>query len=117
LGQLISSDQVSSLPLLTYFQWLGTLHNQHDGKCFGLDFMDEDSGTLQMSPVSLEIQGGELVLSLSLRYPISVTEEQLLKQLKTQLPAASRVVVTRSLPSTLFPKTHPMLKVMQEVYE
>lgn len=117
LGQLVSSDQLSEPSLLAYFHWLGTLHDQHDGKSLGIDFADQESGRLQLSPVSLMKQGPELVLSLSIRYPISVTEEQLLKQLEGQLPAASYLRVTRSMPSAVFPKNHPMLQVMQEVYE
>lgn len=119
LGERVTKEGLGSHPTLRdYFRWLAdNLHEQHDGGGLGIAFSDEVSGMLQLSPVELVMNKNELALTISIRYPISVTEALILTSLEKYLPLGSKVEVIRSMPASVFPKNHPMLQVMQEVYE
>ncbi|CAM3272115.1 Sapep family Mn(2+)-dependent dipeptidase [Vagococcus fessus] len=104
--------------LATYLSWLADgFHDKHDGSGIGANFSDEDSGSLQLSPYELKLTENQAILSLSIRYPISVTEEEVLEAIFGHLVLDTNVTVTRRMKSTVFDRHHPMLKTMQAVYE
>ncbi|WEG73958.1 Sapep family Mn(2+)-dependent dipeptidase [Vagococcus intermedius] len=104
--------------LATYLSWLSaSFHNKHDGSGIGVAFSDQESGTLQLTPYELEITKDQARLSLSIRYPISVTEEKVLSAMTEHLVPNSDLIVTRRMKSTVFDRHHPMLKTMQRVYK
>lgn len=101
-----------------YLAWCGAaLHQKHYGEGLGINFSDTDSGTLMLTPYDLSITDQQIALSLSIRYPISISEEKIFDQLTLHLPANSKIKVIRRMPSTIFPKDHPMLDVMKDTYE
>lgn len=101
-----------------YLTWLAkSLHLQHDGAGLNINFFDEESGYLSLTPYSLFFDNQEATLNLSMRYPVSTKKEDIINTLNTQLPKNSTMEVTRDMPSTNFDKEHPMVKTMTEVYE
>ncbi|MGX7419799.1 Sapep family Mn(2+)-dependent dipeptidase [Carnobacterium gallinarum] len=115
---LASSQSLITGKLKDYFTWLSnSLDGKHDGSGLGIDFSDEASGKLMLTPYDFELKSEEIWLTLSIRYPISVTEADILAELNQHLPLNSVIDVSRRMPSTSFPKDHLMLKIMQEVYE
>ncbi len=121
LAQALLADTSGRLPedVRCYADWLvKSLANQHDGAGLGIDFEDRESGKLQLTPFDWSVTADNtLQLGLTIRYPVTVTEEQILSRLSANLPPHSRIRVVRSLPAVMFPQSHPMLKVMQDVYE
>ncbi len=101
-----------------YLAWCSAaLHQKHYGEGLGIDFADADSGALILTPFNMSLTGEQCQLSLSVRYPISISEETVMKKVSQQLPANSQIKLTRRMPSTVFPKDHPMLAVMKASYE
>lgn len=101
-----------------YFSWIAQdFHEKHTGEGLGIDFWDEDSGKLQLTPYELKIKENQIELFVSIRYPISITKEQIVSQIQKKIPSQTNIEIIRSMDATLFPKNHMMLKVMQEVYE
>ena len=101
-----------------YLSWLAnSLHNQHDGSGLGINFSDEESGYLALTPVDLTFNDNTISLDISIRYPISIHKEQIIKQLEKAMPNNSIIQVTRDMPSTYFDKNHPMIHQMSKVYE
>ena len=117
-AEIATNEHFFTGELADYFSWLATaLHLKHDGSGLGIDFSDQASGKLMLTPYAFKIEKNKVYLTLSIRYPISVTEEQILVKLKQHLPMDSQLQIIRKMPATSFPLDHPMLKIMQEVYE
>ena len=70
-----------------------------------------------LTPYALEKRGQQLVLSLAVRYPVSITENEVTTQLTKALFPESEVTVIRLLPSTLFPKDERNVQKLTKVYE
>ncbi|WP_326716547.1 Sapep family Mn(2+)-dependent dipeptidase [Vagococcus jeotgali] len=118
LAKEIVEQNVLAGEALQYMRWLSDgLHNQHNGAGLGIDFSDEASGELSLSPYDLSINENEICLSISSRYPISVKEDDIIAEIKKHLPTQSTITITRSMPSVLFPVDHPMIDTMTTVYE
>lgn len=104
--------------LARYLNWVEEgFHNKHNGEGIGLNFSDEASGKLILTPYKWEIENDAVSLSVSIRYPISTNEETILKTIEKYLIKNSEIRINRRLPSTQFDVNHPMLSVMKEVYE
>lgn len=104
--------------LKDYLAWIvAHLHQQHQGEGLGLNWSDSDSGTLQISPYRWTKQDDGMCLEISIRYPVTVTEEAVLEQLTKVLPKQSTLNVLRRLPSTVFPKEHWGVQKLVTVYE
>lgn len=118
MAQKISEEQLVKGNLLQYFDWLtASFHEKHYGEGVALDFKDQDSGQLILTPYVLEKRGQQLVLSLAVRYPVSITENEVTTQLTKALFPESEVTVIRRLPSTLFPKDERNVQKLTKVYE
>lgn len=101
-----------------YLHWLSdSLHDKHDGAGLGINFFDEESGYLALTPYELSFNKNTIKLGLSMRYPVSINKEDILTELNKHLPNNSTVTVTRDMPSTYFDKHHPMVEKMTQVYE
>lgn len=102
----------------SYLEWLSeSLHLKHDGSGLGINFFDEESGYLSITPFNLAFDEDGATLELSLRYPVSIKKEMIIETLEKYLPVNSTIEVTRDMPSTNFDKEHPMVKTMTHVYE
>ncbi|QIL46755.1 M20 family metallopeptidase [Vagococcus coleopterorum] len=114
-------DQTEELltgELHEYMSWLATsFHDKHSGEGVGATFSDEDSGSLQLTPYELKLENNQAILSISIRYPISATEEDVISAITENLFQNSEINVTRRMASTVFDKTHPMINIMSDIYE
>ncbi|WP_125764211.1 Sapep family Mn(2+)-dependent dipeptidase [Companilactobacillus hulinensis] len=101
-----------------FFMWLSAkLSSQYDGKNLGLNFADEASGSLQLSLYKIEKKDNKLSFNISMRYPISITEDKVINQLKSQLNDGMSVTVNRSFPSKLSEKNQDYIKRFSNIYE
>lgn len=117
-AEIATNEHFFTGELADYFSWLATaLHLKHDGSGLGIDFSDQASGKLMLTPYAFKIEKNKVNLTLSIRYPVSVTEENILVEMKQHLPMDSQLQIIRKMPATSFPLDHSMLKIMQEVYE
>ncbi len=58
----------------------------------GLDLSDEVSGQLTMNLGRLELEGGKLIASLDIRYPVTFKKEDILNKLERALPAKVELI-------------------------
>lgn len=103
-----------------YLHWVyQAFHEQHHGEGLNMALKDDALGTLSLTPHTLTFHQKEKssTLSLSIRYPISIKEEELVALLTKQLPKQTVLNITRSMPSTCFDTHHPMIEAMTRVYE
>jgi acetylornithine deacetylase/succinyl-diaminopimelate desuccinylase-like protein len=118
LAEKINKEQKTTGILADYFQWIETsLANKHHGEGLGIAFEDEDSGKMMVTPYSLSKEKDSLSLSLAIRYPVSVTEEEVTENLKKHVPKGSRIKVTRRIKSSSYPKNDPNIQKLANIYE
>lgn len=102
----------------TVFQWLTEkIGEQYDGQNLGLNFHDEDSGDLQLSFYSVQVKDDVISFSLSMRYPVTFTEETILQQLKSQLLESMELKINRSFKSTVKDKDLAYMQRFSKIYE
>lgn len=107
-----------NIDLQKYFSWIFTsLHEKHYGDGLDIAFVDEDSGKLILTPYSLIKEEDSLQLSISIRFPISVTTETILARINENLPNNSVININRELPSHIFDKEHPIVRALSDVYQ
>lgn len=104
--------------LKAYFKWLfDRFNDQHYGQGLGIDFEDEDSGKLIVTPYLLQKTEGGLKLEVAMRYPVTFTEDDVTNGLKKALIPGSKVKVTRRILGTMHDKNDPQIKILSDVYE
>ncbi|TGD25398.1 M20 family peptidase [Companilactobacillus suantsaicola] len=100
------------------FKWINDkFSNQTDGKNLGLNFEDAKSGKLQLSFYKIEKKNNLLSISFSMRYPVSITFEQILKQLETELLSNMTVEINRNMPSVVKSTDQNFIKSFSKIYE
>ena len=103
--------------LVTYFDWLlDSFDQRYFGEGLGIDFQDEDSGKLMVTPYLLQKVEGGLKLRIAIRYPVTVTEEQVTAGLKKAVLPGSELRVVRRIPGTMHDKNDPRIKQLSAVY-
>ena len=117
------AERISQLPsenseLTDYFQWLvEAFKEKHYGEGLNLALADQASGSLIVTPFELRKEEKEMSLGISIRYPVSYKEEEVLNRLKTALPPGSHLNILRSYPSLLVDKNKPEIQQLTKVYE
>lgn len=103
--------------LKNYFQWLeDAFHDQHFGQGIDMAWSDEMSGILNITPYLLKKTGTGFKLGLSLRYPVSYTEETVLDGLQKAAYQDSTLTLVRSMPSLLTDKNRPEVAQLSKAY-
>ncbi|WP_338207509.1 Sapep family Mn(2+)-dependent dipeptidase [Lactiplantibacillus paraxiangfangensis] len=101
-----------------FFDWLATkIGHQYDGHNLGIDFEDAASGKLQLSLYAVAKSDVALTANFSMRYPISISEDQLLDQLRSVLPSDAELVIKRRFPSTVKDQNQPFIKRFSAIYQ
>lgn len=118
LANILAHDATLPDEYKAYFSWIyQAFHEQHDGSGLNLAYKDEASGTLQLTPYALTLEEDALVLFVTFRYPITLSESQLLETLQSELFPHTECIILDRFASTLFPKDHQLVTYMQEAYE
>ncbi|EOL41227.1 M20/M25/M40 family peptidase [Enterococcus phoeniculicola] len=118
LAEKIVQERLVSGRLADYFSWLVEgLADKHHGEGLRIDFEDEDSGKLMITPYELQKQGNRLVLGLAIRYPVSISEEQVTSTLSQQIPSKSELTIVRRMKGTSYSKEDKNVQKLAEVYE
>lgn len=118
MAEKISSDKDLDDELCHYFSWIKEgLSEKHYGEGLGLDFEDKDSGKLMVTPYELKTTNNAFELSIAIRYPVSVKEDEVTEQLQKVIPSQSEIKLIRQLKSTIFPKNNENVKKLSDVYE
>lgn len=118
LPELVEDNQDLTGQTGKLFQWLNRkIANQYNGKNLGLDYRDEDSGELQLSFYDLEKGIDELNFSISMRYPVTISEDMILRQLKSQFLKRMELRINRSFPSTVKDKDLSYMQKFSKIYE
>ena len=81
-----------------------------------MDWSDEISGILNVTPYLLEKTQTGFKLGLSLRYPVSFTEEMVLEGLQKAAYSNSTLTLVRSLPSLLTDKNRSEVAQLSKAY-
>ncbi len=101
-----------------YFDFLAThFHHHHFGEGVDLELSDEDSGRLILTPIQLEKTTDSILLDLSIRYPVSFTEKEVVTRLTHALKKEVTVSVTRCLEGIKKDKNDPRILKLAKVYQ
>ncbi|MCS6734419.1 hypothetical protein NOM07_19050, partial [Proteus terrae] len=92
-----AAPQLAATPSLqAALQWIAqSFHQQHYGEGIDLVLEDADSGKLILTPVVLQKSASGLALEVAFRYPVSVTEEQVLAGVQKALPEGASLTILR----------------------
>lgn len=100
-----------------FFQWVSDhLGTQTNGENLGINFQDQASGALQLAFYGLSLDQQTVSCHLTCRYPISVTEEQLLAKIKAVLLPTMTVTVKRRYPSKVADPSQPYIQQLSAIY-
>ena len=117
LHQLVEEKALASLkdPLsvLDY-----TLASDLDGKNLGVDFEDAPSGKLILNLGKIKLENGKLEAYINIRYPVTITKDQVVSPIEDSLRAKGFEVETTGHDGPLYyEKNDPMIKKLMAVYE
>ncbi|ERL64772.1 DapE [Schleiferilactobacillus shenzhenensis LY-73] len=100
-----------------FFQWY-TAHfaGAVAGEHADIHFSDDASGTLQLSPYRMAWDGQALTLDISIRYPLSVTEQLVTDRLAGLLPAGASIRVSDRIPPLIQDPHSPFVQTLTDIY-
>ncbi|MGF2168776.1 Sapep family Mn(2+)-dependent dipeptidase [Enterococcus casseliflavus] len=113
-----AAPQLAATPSLqAALQWITqSFHQQHYGEGIDLVLEDADSGKLILTPVVLQKSASGLALEVAFRYPVSVTEEQVLAGVQKALPKGASLTILRSIPGFCRSKDAPEIQTLSTIY-
>jgi succinyl-diaminopimelate desuccinylase len=113
-----AAPQLAATPSLqAALQWIAqSFHQQHYGEGIDLVLEDADSGKLILTPVVLQKSASGLALEVAFRYPVSVTEEQVLAGVQKALPEGASLTILRSIPGFCRSKDAPEIQTLSTIY-
>lgn len=103
--------------LSKYMTWLYDSFSDYEGKNLGIRFEDLDSGVTQVSLTNIKKENNKIEIQFSSRYPVTIKEDELVRNLKNNIPENSQMEIIKSMPSVIFPKDDKRLKLLQDAYE
>lgn len=68
-------------------------------------------------PYDIRINDTQVELDVVVRYDVKITQEALMKQMRSQMKEGYQMKINRAMPSTLMDKSLPEIQVMSEIYE
>ncbi|MFK4952504.1 Sapep family Mn(2+)-dependent dipeptidase [Lactococcus garvieae] len=114
----VLQNNLENKELRDYFSWLTqSFHEKHFGHGIGIAFSDQESGRLILTPYKIKRENNSIRLSLSIRYPVTVTEEQVINALSENLYEGTSINIIRSLPGTYVDKTKQEIQELSRIYE
>ncbi len=113
-----AAPQLAATPSLqAALQWIAqSFHQQHYGEGVDLVLEVADSGKLILTPVVLQKSASGLALEVAFRYPVSVTEEQVLAGVQKALPEGASLTILRSIPGFCRSKDAPEIQTLSTIY-
>lgn len=101
-----------------FFNWINQkIGDTIDGRYLGIDYQDKESGKLQLAFYQLSKTQEGLSINLTLRYPVTITEAQILTQLESQLLPEMTIQINRRYPSKLSDPDQPFIQKLSTVYQ
>ncbi|WP_213360090.1 Sapep family Mn(2+)-dependent dipeptidase [Enterococcus gallinarum] len=117
LAAQLAEKQTIPPTIQSYFRWIcQSFHQQHFGEGIDLALADEDSGKLILTPVVIQKSLAGLVMEVAFRYPVTVTETDVLSRLKRQLPIGVELEVIRSIPGFCRDKESTEIAKLSTIY-
>lgn len=115
-AEVLRKDPRLSPALQRFFHWVfETFHGKHFGE--GLSHYDANNH-IQITPYGIAVEDeGILRFDVSYRYGIQCEMEEILTLLGQSKLAETEMEVIRTLPPKVLDMNHPMIGVMQRVYE
>ena len=93
-----------------------TIGFDFNGQRFGIGFEDEPSGKLNFNVGILKIDGDEIRLTINVRYPATLKEEDIYNGIET-INRGYEIEKVDHLEPLYVPKDHELVKVLMEVYQ
>jgi succinyl-diaminopimelate desuccinylase len=107
------------MALGNFFEFLSSAVGlEYDGKKFGVDFEDEQSGrlTLNLGIVNADISSSDATLDI--RYPVSANSAELINKINLKARASQlETVLISDVPPLFIPKTSPLIKKLSHAFE
>ena len=88
-----------------------------DGKSFGVDLEDKESGKLSFNVGTISMIENKVAMALNLRYPVTFKYEDMMTPFNEKIKATGLKVENMLHQKPLFyPTDHPLIKTLQKVY-
>lgn len=117
LATFLNDEHVLTEKERKLFDFIEEILSDYQGKALGIDYTDEDSGSLTAICGMLEQVGETVKLNFNVRYPVTDSAKRIIPQLecKCRSNGYGVEVLTASDPMYL-PKEHPMVTQLVELY-
>lgn len=94
------------------------LKMETDGKSFGVNFSDEESGNLSLNVGVISLKDNQFELAIDMRVPVLVENQKVIDIVKEKVEAAGYEFVLHSNTKPLyFPKDSFLVKTLMEAYQ
>lgn len=80
----------------------------------GIDICDEKTGELTMSCDMLNYQNGTLKMGVDIRYPLTITKDEIIKKLED---ANAKATVVNTAPCLYVPEESPLVSTLMDIYK
>ncbi|MBZ2175380.1 Sapep family Mn(2+)-dependent dipeptidase [Schnuerera sp. xch1] len=102
-----------------FFEFLNNyiLSSKSNGDRLGIDFSDDEFGTMEMKNFKAEIKNSKLLFNLSLSYPANVYIDEILKKIDSNLTDNIKLKLLLNYNPVKFEKDSFLVKSLQKAYE
>lgn len=93
------------------------LSSKGNGERLGIDYSDEEFGTMEMKNFKAGIKGSHLTFHMSLSYPATVNIDRILEKIKLKLTDNIKIKLLLNYNPVKFEKESFLVKSLQKAYE
>lgn len=118
MRQAAEAEGEEKLPFAAIY--LRHIGDRHHGEGLGIDFSAEDGTRISVNPGIISTEGGRVTLDLDIRFPISVTSDQVVSSMREALSAYSDLGLTVEksfeMPAVYMEKDGPVISRLLGAY-
>lgn len=102
-----------------FFDFLNTyiLSSKSNGDRLGIDFNDEEFGTMEMRNFKVRVEDSKLLFNLSLSYPAIVTINEILEIIESKISKNIKANLILNYDPVKYKKDSYLVKALQKAYE
>ncbi len=117
--QIEYNDENYEERISEFFSFLNAyiISSNNNGDRLGIDFKDDEFGTLEMKNYKVEIKDSRLFFNLSLSYPAVVDIDEILKKIELKLTNNIEVKILLNYDPVKFEKESFLVESLQRAYE
>lgn len=116
LAHYILDNNIADPQEAEYLRYICLLHDDYSGKLLGIDASDDDFTPLTAAGGMIYIADGKFVQSLDVRYPTSITAEEISGKLCAKADGCAEFVIDVNKVPFLLPRDNPAVRLCLDCY-